>query len=269
MSKGSESINELRKICQYSKLGKTGKYHWFTWYFHRSISIYITKLFLKIGISANQATLIDFFIGIIGCSFFVFGDPKYWIAGASLLYLSQIFDRVDGEIARYNNTASAAGEYWDNMCGVSVDAYRMACMTFGIYGLFHAIPVLIFGFIAVAAPLFSLISKLLAYKLELELPLPSKALANGDDIKTKKSAIKQTFLGYGRMIFSSSLVVITILAVAIIDLYFHMVTLEIPFIGSFVINARYIYIVLSGVSVLIVTIFRVYDIISKGAIPDF
>jgi len=213
--------------------------------------------------------MIDFFIGIIGGSFFVFGDPKYWIAGTLLLYLSQIIDCVDGEIARYNNTASAAGEYWDSMCSISVDAYRMACMTFGIYSLFHAIPILIFGFIAVTAPLFSLISKLLAYKLELELPLPSKALANGDDTKTKKLTIKQIFLGYGRLIFSSSLVVITILAVAIIDLYFHAVTIDIPFIGSFMINARYVYIILYGVSVLIVTILRAYDIIRKGTIPNF
>ena len=112
MSKGSEPIKELRDICQYSKADRD-KFHWFTLYFHRSISIYFTKIFLKIGISANQATLIDFFIGIVGGTFFAFGDPKYWAVGVFMFYLAQIFDRVDGEVARYNKSASAAGEYLD------------------------------------------------------------------------------------------------------------------------------------------------------------
>jgi len=260
-----ESIKELRKICQESKYGVKNPF-WPERIFYRSISIYFTKTFLKIGISANQATLISFFIGvIIGGSFFAFGNPKYWIAGALMFYLSKIVDRVDGEIARYNNLASVAGEYWDDMCGLCIGPYRMACMTFGIYGLFHAIPVLIFGFIAVTAPLFSRISNLLAYKLEL----PLQTLVNEDDTKTKKS-LKQTLSRYVGLSFESSIsIIVAILAVAMIDLYFNVVTIDIPLIGSFMINARYIYIIFYGVSILMVTVFRVYDIIRKGAMPNF
>jgi len=265
MSKGSESIEELRKICQESRYKNEGGMPWFERNFYRRFSIYFTKIFLKIGISANQATLISFFIGIIAGTFFVLGDPEYWIAGALLLYPCTVFDRVDGEIARYNNSASAAGEYWDGVCDISLNSYRMACMTFGIYSLFHELPVLIFGFIAVASPLFSHISKLLAYKLELS----PEALVNGNDTETKKS-IKQTLFRFGSLIFNPhESIVITILAVAMIDLYLPAVTIVIPLIGSFMINARYVYIILYGVAVLIVTIFRVYNVISKETIPNF
>ena len=210
-------------------------------------------------------TLISFFIGIIGGSFFIFGDPKYWVVGALLLYPCTIFDRVDGEIARYNNSASAAGEYWDAMCDIFLNSYRMTCMTFGIYSLFHELLVLIFGFIAVASPLFSHISKLLAYKLELS----PEALVNGNDTKTKKSK-KQRLFRFGSLIFNPhESIVLAILAVAMIDLYIPAVTIVIPLIGSFMINARYVYIILYGVAVLIVTIFRVHNVINKGTIPSF
>jgi len=75
MSRGSESIKELRKICQESRYENEGGMPWFERIFFRRISIYFTKLLLKMGISANQATLISFFIGIIGGSFFCFWRP--------------------------------------------------------------------------------------------------------------------------------------------------------------------------------------------------
>ena len=114
--------------------------------------------------------------------------------------------------------------------------------------------------------LFSHISKLVAY--DLELPSSSKASVNVSNTKNKKSK-KQSFLRYGNLIFSSSLVVFTILAVTLIDLYIHLVSIGIPFIGHFMINARYAYIALYGVSVLMITIFRVYYIISKEDVPSF
>ena len=265
MSRGSESIKELRKICQESRYENEGGMPWFERIFFRRISIYFTKLLLKMGISANQATLISFFIGIIGGSFFVFGDPKYWVVGALLLYPCMVFDRVDGEIARYNNSASAAGEYWDGVCDIFLNSYRIACMTLGIYSLFHELSVLIFGYIAVASPLFSHISKLLAYKLELF----SENFVNNDNIKTKKSK-KQILFRYGSLIFNPhESIVLAILAVAMIDLYIPAVIIVIPLIGSFMINARYVYIILYGVAVLIVTIFRVHNVINKGTIPSF
>jgi len=250
-----ESIRELRKICQIVKHSKfrESKFHWLKWNFYCRLSIYITKVFLKLGISANQTTLCGFFAGIIGCSFFVFGNPEYWIVGILPLYLSRLFDAADGEIARYNKTASATGTYWDNMCDISLDSFKFACMTFGIYSIFHEIPVLIFGFIATTYPLVSLVSKLLAYKLELFTKTSVKSS------NTEKSK-KQKFFGYGYIMFGTFIALFTILGVAIIDLLIPAVT--IPFIGGF--NARYAYVIISGISGLIMTIVRVYKIVCKG-----
>jgi len=112
MSRGSESITELRKICQESRYENEGGMPWFERNFYRRISIYFTKVFLKTGMSANQVTVIGALIGLIAGLFLAFANPLYWIIGVLFFYLVLIFDRVDGEVARYKNLASPGGRIW-------------------------------------------------------------------------------------------------------------------------------------------------------------
>ena len=63
MRKKIPSIKNLRPICQpYYKFEKTI----FLVYFFRSLSIYLTRLFLIIGISANSISILSMIFGLIG-----------------------------------------------------------------------------------------------------------------------------------------------------------------------------------------------------------
>jgi len=90
MSRGSESIKELRKICQESRYENEGGMPWFERNFYRRFSIYFTKVFLKTGMSANQVTVIGALIGLIAGLFLAFANPLYWIIGVLFFYLEFI-----------------------------------------------------------------------------------------------------------------------------------------------------------------------------------
>jgi hypothetical protein len=84
-----ETIKELRKICQRPDCTQ------------RSVSIYFTKLLLYTKISPNQVTFIDDIFGISGAFLFFVSSNWAFVIGGILLQFFEIFDCVDGEIARY------------------------------------------------------------------------------------------------------------------------------------------------------------------------
>ncbi len=94
-----ESIKELRKICQPPELGKEFLYTRVM----RKVSIYVTKLFLIMGIAPNTATVIQLIF--MASSFFPFLVSGSWwniVVSAILLNVAYVFDHVDGELARYH-----------------------------------------------------------------------------------------------------------------------------------------------------------------------
>jgi phosphatidylglycerophosphate synthase len=104
-------IKELRKICQ------TGiKKDLWSWNFiQRNISIYFTKFFIKLGLTANQVTVLNLL--------FTFGGvyslfTKNYLIAFVLYQLYFIIDCSDGELARYYNTASGRGLFLDRMVHV-------------------------------------------------------------------------------------------------------------------------------------------------------
>lgn len=101
------SLENIRKVSQGHLKTK-----WLT----RYISIYITKLFLHLKISANQATLIDLLCGIIGLVTLSFGGDFYILLGSFFLVFFVIFDDVDGELARFNKTVSLKSYYLEGLC---------------------------------------------------------------------------------------------------------------------------------------------------------
>lgn len=121
-------IDELRRICQ-----EPTKYNWH-WYakLGRKASIYFTKLFLKLGISANQVTLINIVVGVIAALLFSIGNYWYSISGAILLHLWLILDMADGEVARYNNKTSILGEKLDDTGSDLVSSLLYFSIGFGI-----------------------------------------------------------------------------------------------------------------------------------------
>src|SRR3989344_7467067 len=109
-----ESIQELREKLQREKLEGRER-PWGYRLLQRGPSIYITKLFLKTPITPNQLTLLSIAFGITG-SIFVLGlTPASKLAGIFFLYLNLVFDRVDGEVARYKGIYSLKGIFLDEL----------------------------------------------------------------------------------------------------------------------------------------------------------
>jgi phosphatidylglycerophosphate synthase len=236
-----ESISELRKICQDTRETVYFKMPWFPKHVTRRISIYFTKLCLKIGISANQASIISLVFLIAGGVFFIFADPRLWFIGILLSYGYRVFDCVDGEIARYNKSSSLGGKQLDGSIGLFAMPYMLACMTFGIYNSLHSITAFIFGFLAVIASATSAASSLhLLVLAHREGLFPDRK-----DMPGKEPMI----LRYGRIVYR---VLIAATGVELLPQLLVVATID-CFVSPFTIlslsfNARLIYLALVGLA---------------------
>ena len=81
-------------------------------YFARKVSRYVTPVFLKLGISANQATALWGLVSL-ATSYVIYltiaGHPLLLPAIPVLYFFVVVIDCVDGEVARFRHTASPIG----------------------------------------------------------------------------------------------------------------------------------------------------------------
>jgi hypothetical protein len=89
-------IKELRNICRPDKHQK-----FFIEFYNPIISIYFTKLFIKLNISANTITWIMILLAFIGNILLIPNNYFISILGAIVLLFAYLLDWVDGEVARY------------------------------------------------------------------------------------------------------------------------------------------------------------------------
>jgi phosphatidylglycerophosphate synthase len=251
----SESIKELREICQATRENEFLQMSWFSKNCLRKVSIYFTKLFLLMKISANQATFIGLLMGIAAGIFLTFGSALFWIIGALLLYLFLVFDDVDGEIARYTKTASPRGAFWDATSGWIVWQFTLACASFGIYNALHEIVALVFGFGAIALLFLYNALTLLPYSVLHEKGLLPEAL------KGKPEKSFTGVLRYGQSIFGHAMQGLThgILVTSLIDCFLS------PFvIAGFLFNFRFLYLMVYVVALLFSVIMKIYNVHHLG-----
>jgi phosphatidylglycerophosphate synthase len=113
------TISQMRQICQPPRVKPNGKKAftgaWYNVIFGRYLSIYITWLFLRLGVSANGATFIMILCGLAGPALLVPRSAALNLAGLVLMQLWIFMDCVDGEIARYTKTSSRRGVYLDHV----------------------------------------------------------------------------------------------------------------------------------------------------------
>ena len=262
-----ESIKELRKICQENRYESEGGMPWFERNFYRRFSIYFTKLFLKIGISANQATLLSFISALFGGLFLIFAtNILYLLISALFLILCLVLDRVDGEIARYTKSASKFGKYFDFMVGSSAQSYINICMTFGAYNALHDPRIFAFGFLAVLVPWLSVVSSyfFLVYRepiLHEGAVLPNKSQKTNEKkfiVEYLNEPVRRVgnFLGLGDLIYP-------ILMVTALDICVAPLSINIPIIGLFTINTRYAFLIVYGVGKLSSFVLKLHSLHEK------
>ena len=105
-----ESISELRKLCQTTR---PAIYSDFLSRFYYKVSIYFTWLCLKMGLSANQVTVLSGIISIIGGLMLIADSKIITMFGIMCFHLFCILDMSDGEVARYRNQGGVTGHYLD------------------------------------------------------------------------------------------------------------------------------------------------------------
>ena len=99
----------------------------------RPISYYPTWLLLRLGVSANEVTVIGLIIGVIGCVFLAFGG--YWqaFAGAILVNIRFLSDVIDGNIARCTDSCTRYGEYLDGISSCAMVALVPISIGIGVF----------------------------------------------------------------------------------------------------------------------------------------
>jgi phosphatidylglycerophosphate synthase len=112
------AVAELRRICQkdesvYGAVPPISKH-----LIHPYVSIYLTRMFLLLGVHGDTVTLLMALAGIAGAFCFL-GQGAVWrLAGCLLLIASWILDHSDGEVLRYQGRSSAYGILLDRLTHV-------------------------------------------------------------------------------------------------------------------------------------------------------
>ena len=99
----------------------------------RPSSYYLTWLFLRLGISANQITYLSLMIGTIGCMLLASGTYKVMIIGALLINFYDFLDSVDGNMARCTNTCSKYGAFLDGVVDSTMSVFLFTCAGIGAF----------------------------------------------------------------------------------------------------------------------------------------
>jgi len=116
-----ESIVELKGKVRKSFTPEQYKNRpWFTEEVTRRLSIYLTWLFIRFGITANQVSLSVFILGIISGVAFIWG---HFLIGVLLLQIWYLLDAVDGEVARYHGVNDLTGDYTDKLMHYVIEAW--------------------------------------------------------------------------------------------------------------------------------------------------
>lgn len=113
------NITSLREKCQIDD----------GWNPYKFISIYITYLFIKAGISPGQVFSIAVVSVLAGGVLLLTQSESFlWILAGLVFVFSGILDKVDGELARFHQISSPRGAYLDGL----VDMLRLGLIVIGV-----------------------------------------------------------------------------------------------------------------------------------------
>lgn len=133
-----ETIKELRELLQNEKVNPVGwKRPWGYALLQRGPSIYLTKLALRAGLLPNHVTLAGLAAGLLGSLLIFYGNKFGMVAGAFILYLNILADKVDGEVARYRIHKGMGGiylrgVYLDELNHLAIPGIFLASVMLGI-----------------------------------------------------------------------------------------------------------------------------------------
>ena len=149
------AISEMREICQLKKKNAEGKLvltgQWFNRLFARKFTIYITWLFVKMGISPDFITFLMIPMGILGAAAMVPHILWLNVVGFVILFWAEMFDLIDGEMARWTQTSSIKGVYLDLVSHLLCNPLLPTICAFHLYFIYEKTFYLGLAFVTYAA----------------------------------------------------------------------------------------------------------------------
>jgi phosphatidylglycerophosphate synthase len=123
------TIDQLRAVTQPPAVrGRRNSEHWVADLYLRDLSPYLTRVLLRLGLSANAVTWIMIGTGAsAGAALLVPGLPG---AGLALVLgqLQMLWDCSDGEVARWRGTFSPAGTFLDKVGHYTAESLIPICL---------------------------------------------------------------------------------------------------------------------------------------------
>lgn len=99
-------------------------------YVLRPVSFLITIPFFRLGITANQVTALTGFLGFAACVLLAWGTPLGFLLGGICVSLLNLFDCVDGNLARLSpSNGPPVGKFYDQLVG---DVFPLVYFFLGI-----------------------------------------------------------------------------------------------------------------------------------------
>ncbi|HLD72982.1 MAG TPA: CDP-alcohol phosphatidyltransferase family protein [Candidatus Nanoarchaeia archaeon] len=124
------TLAELEQINQ-EKYQKNGLIGVFT---RKHISTKISSWLAQTPITPTQITFFSLLLGLSGIYLLSTGERYYLIGAGLLIFLSKIFDAVDGEVARLKQRCTPRGAWLDGLS----DRFKENLLCLGLaLGLFH------------------------------------------------------------------------------------------------------------------------------------
>jgi phosphatidylglycerophosphate synthase len=127
-----DTIKNARQIAQVPRMIQGED--WYSQFFTRYFTIYISVPLYKLGVSANAVTVWMGIVCLLGSICIVFDSVWLVLLGGLLWQLWYILDCVDGEIARLSKKTSLLGVYIDKLTHIFVNP--TISLAFGLHVYF-------------------------------------------------------------------------------------------------------------------------------------
>lgn len=146
-------------------------------------------------VTPNKITLLSFIVALVSAVFIVMGGTTNFVVAAVLIHLSHVLDCMDGQMARYRNTPSLAGCFFDKL----TDQIQVALWFAAVgYAAFIQSQSVLSIFLAFAGVAFYNLRGYTKYVSLHTLPLSSDALHNDVVTNNKRNKVTPTAgLGFG------------------------------------------------------------------------
>jgi hypothetical protein len=117
------TIAELRAVCQPPAIrGRRTAEHWVGDLYQRRISPYVTRVLVRLGLSANAVTWLMIVTGWSSALVLLVPGPAGGLLCPVLTQLQMLWDASDGEVARWRSTSSPFGVFLDKVGHYTTEA---------------------------------------------------------------------------------------------------------------------------------------------------